>query len=283
MTTEERKEIEADLKARKILLKKFESVLKDLEKKSLSHKEKRKEKLLSLREYKTYEEAHEAYGWGYITEEEFRDIVAFIEKGDSEIENDLSPHEIAANIVRGYIKILRSDIFSLSFDLLPEKEKERERELAYQKAMEREKRKEEKEMNKDEIRTEIPEEYMVKGSFETGGIRKISPEGRYLEKKEIEEIECPCCGEKSLRIKNYGCDSFFPEYLVGCDNCDWDSPTGTISDYGEAPCEFKAWLEAFLLLGKPEKRVNEDLTLLFYPDGEWREKKREERKKEEER
>lgn len=134
-------------------------------------------------------------------------------------------------------------------------------------------------VNNNSIKTEIPEEYMFKGSYEGGGGRTISPIGQEINKKKLEEIECPCCGEKSLRIKDYGFDSMFPEYQVGCDYCDWDSPTGTLSDYGEAPCEFKCWLEAFELLGRPKERVTEDLTLIFYPEGEWREKEREERKK----
>ena len=128
----------------------------------------------------------------------------------------------------------------------------------------------------------IPKKYMWQGSYEKGGYRTKSPIGKEIDKKKLEEIECPCCGAKNLRIKDYGCDSMFPEYQVGCDSCDWDSPTGTITDYGEAPCEFKWWLEAFELLGRPVEKVNEDLTLYFYPEGEWREKERLERMSDEE-
>ena len=130
----------------------------------------------------------------------------------------------------------------------------------------------EKEKKKEKT---IPKKYMFKGSYEEGGFRDISPIGKELDKKKLEEIECPCCGEKNLRIKDYGCDSMFPEFVVGCDSCDWDCPIGTISDYGEAPCEFKFWLEAFYLMGRPKEKVNEDLTFYFYPEEEgWREKER---------
>ena len=129
------------------------------------------------------------------------------------------------------------------------------------------------------IKTEIPKEYMFEKLSNGCAVRTPSPVAKALFNTDLEDIKCPCCGEKNLRIKDYGYDSMFPEYQVGCDSCDWDSPTGTISDYGEAPCEFKHWLEAFELLGRPAERVNEDLTLLFYPEEDgWREKEREERK-----
>ena len=126
---------------------------------------------------------------------------------------------------------------------------------------------------------EIPEQYMCRGSYEAGGFRTISPIGIEINKMELEEIACPCCGEKALRIKDYGYD-FFSDFVVGCDNCEWDAPVMHLSDYGETPCEFKKWLEAFYLLGKPKERLNEDLTLLFYPDNGWREKERKEREEE---
>ena len=132
-------------------------------------------------------------------------------------------------------------------------------------------------VNNNSIKTEIPEEYMFKGSYEGGGFRAPSPIAKELGKKTLEEIECPCCNKKALRIANFGEPDIFEAYQVICDECDWRTPTGTIGDYGEAPCEFKYWLEAFELLGKPAERINEDLTLLFYPEGEWREKERMER------
>ena len=122
----------------------------------------------------------------------------------------------------------------------------------------------------------IPKKYMIQGSYEGGGWRKISPIGVELSKKGLEELECPCCGKKDLRVADYG-DGWTTEYQVVCDSCDWKSPTESLSDYGEATCPFRTWLEAWHLLGKPEDRINEDLTLEFYPEGEWREAIRKER------
>ena len=116
----------------------------------------------------------------------------------------------------------------------------------------------------------IPKKYMIQGSYEGGGWRKVSPIGVELSKKDLEELECPCCGKKDLRVADYG-DGWNVEYQVICDSCDWKSPTESLSDYGEAACPFRTWLEAWHLLGKPKDRINEDLTLEFYPEGEWRE------------
>lgn len=126
----------------------------------------------------------------------------------------------------------------------------------------------------------IPKKYMFQGSYGNGGFRDISPVGKELNKKPLEKIECPCCGKKYLEIKNYSEPYVYEKYIVECNHCYWQTPTGFIGDYGEAPCEFKYWLEAFYLLGKPKEKVNEDLTLFFYPEGEWREKERKEREEE---
>ena len=52
---------------------------------------------------------------------------------------------------------------------------------------------------------------------------------------------CPKCGESNvLYIGDYGFDEFDREYAVTCSQCDFVGPR--ISDYGEAWCEFEAWL-----------------------------------------
>lgn len=58
-SVEERKEIKDELKAKKILLRRFQTMLKSLDKQAEKVKAKRLEKVRSLREYKTYEEAQE--------------------------------------------------------------------------------------------------------------------------------------------------------------------------------------------------------------------------------
>lgn len=52
---------------------------------------------------------------------------------------------------------------------------------------------------------------------------------------------CPNCGGSNcLYIGDYGFDEFDRKYAVTCSNCDFVGPT--ISDYGEAWCEFEDWL-----------------------------------------
>lgn len=126
----------------------------------------------------------------------------------------------------------------------------------------------------------IPKKYMVQGSYENGGWRKVSPIGQELQHKPLEELECPCCGEKAF-YQHF--DEFMMgigDYYITCDNCDWACPTGSLMDCGETICELKEWLEAWYLLGKPRDRIDEDLTLEFYPEGEYREAMRNEKNKE---
>ena len=121
-----------------------------------------------------------------------------------------------------------------------------------------------------ERRPDIPKEYMFKGSYGNGGGRTVSPVGVELSKKMLEDLECPCCGEKAFYQHFNEVMMGIGEYYITCDCCDWECPVGSLSDCGENVAELKEWLEAFELLGKPKERVNEDLTLLFYPDDGWR-------------
>ena len=52
---------------------------------------------------------------------------------------------------------------------------------------------------------------------------------------------CPKCGESNvLYVGDYGFNEFDREHAVTCSQCDFVGPS--ISDYGEAWCEFEAWL-----------------------------------------
>ena len=127
----------------------------------------------------------------------------------------------------------------------------------------------------------IPEAYMLKGSYESGGCRTISPIGRELYNKKLKELECPCCGQKALYQHFNEIMMAIGEYYIDCENCDWLCPTEPLSDCGENIAELKEWLEAWHLLGKPKDRINEDLTLEFYPEGEYRDAIRNEVKEDE--
>ena len=111
--------------------------------------------------------------------------------------------------------------------------------------------------------------------------RNNSPIGNELSKMKIYEICCPKCGKKELdyRIETVNSKSGFdiPLYRVVCtdDACDWKCPVA-LTDIGEAFAEFKTWMEAYMLMGKPISLVNENLILEFYPKGEFREQARKE-------
>lgn len=123
---------------------------------------------------------------------------------------------------------------------------------------------------------EIPQKYM----FDDHG-RTLSPVEIALDNIKLEEIPCPKCGSKALRIQTYGDASLCREvYIVGCDDCDWQVPGGYIGDYGEATSLLREWYGAWILMDRPINRVDDNLALQFYPAGEQREAMRKEIAKE---
>lgn len=62
--------------------------------------------------------------------------------------------------------------------------------------------------------------------------------------EKLENTCCPCCGEKRLRLKQTG-DWWpeFPEYYVGCDECDWDYYESKCTDCGDALVMFFDYIE----------------------------------------
>lgn len=120
---------------------------------------------------------------------------------------------------------------------------------------------------------QIPKKYMYRGSYENGGHRTCSEVGKLLHNTSLDELRCPNCGE-------YRLVQHFDEYLMGignyyisCDSCSWRSHAHLDnSDCGDNIGEFKNWLEAFYLLGCPKNRIDEDVSLDFYPTDEWKQK-----------
>ncbi len=120
---------------------------------------------------------------------------------------------------------------------------------------------------------QIPKKYMFRGSYENGGYRTSSGVGKLLANTNLDELRCPNCGE-------YNLVQHFDEYLMGignyyisCDSCDWRSHKHLdSSDCGDNIGELKSWLEAFYLLGCPKDRLNENVSLDFYPTDEWKQK-----------
>ena len=123
-----KKEIQLELTARKIVKRKLESAIKSLDKpiaKIVAEREKRKETLMM---YKNEEELRDAYGWEFITEEEFYSLLDQFRNGTEAIDAEVSAQERAKDILRGWLSITYGDISSFEFDLLPEKKKQKIRE-----------------------------------------------------------------------------------------------------------------------------------------------------------
>lgn len=132
MTVEEKKNIKIELKSRKIVVKKLESAIKSLRKITDRQKAEREERKQHLSEYKNERDLQDAYGWGFIEEEEYDRLRKAMQDGIEIIDSEKTAEEIALEIISGWRKLMNSDISDLEFQLLPAKEQDRIREQNYQ-------------------------------------------------------------------------------------------------------------------------------------------------------
>lgn len=116
--------IKEEIRVREIVLKKLRTSIEALDKVSARKKAKQKQEMEKLLEYKTYEEAHEAYGWGFISDAEFEQIQNILEGNNRELEKPCV-EETAAKIMREWAGEMASDIHALQFELLPTQEQVR--------------------------------------------------------------------------------------------------------------------------------------------------------------
>lgn len=136
-----RKELRCEIKARKLVIKKIENAYNRLSQQAENQRTKREQKVANMFElYRNVDDARDAYGWGFISEEEFRQIEEAFEKGEKELLNNKSNEEYAAKILGEFITRLKHDISGFEFELLPEKEQNRIRERNYEIAMRRKER-----------------------------------------------------------------------------------------------------------------------------------------------
>ena len=140
----EKKNLRIELKSRKILKSKLDVAIRSLDKqvnKIILDRELRKN---TVSEYKNEYDLHDAYGWGFITQDEYYSLLECMRLGIDAIDNEISAPEIAQNMLKGWLKIVLSDIYSIEYDLLPEKKKEKIRQENERILAEREKRRKEK-------------------------------------------------------------------------------------------------------------------------------------------
>lgn len=127
---EERKDLQLEIKARRELLNRLGHPMKLLEAAAEKEKAKREERVARAREYATAEDAHEAFGWGVISEEEYEAIAAAFEAGEAYVENTVTPVEAALHILKEFSGRLSSEVRSFEFDLLPAEEQIKHMEAA---------------------------------------------------------------------------------------------------------------------------------------------------------
>lgn len=123
MTEKEKLELKflkLEVRARKEILKKIENPYRRLIDQAHAQREKRKSEVLAAREYKSIEEARDAQGYDCITEKEFEEIKRVFEKGEAHIENDLSPHEVAVEMLGEFINRLYTEMHSFENDIKPQ-------------------------------------------------------------------------------------------------------------------------------------------------------------------
>lgn len=119
-----RADLRHEIKARSLVVKRLEHPLALAKAAAEKKRNERIARLEELGEYKTYEEAHDAYGWGFITAEEFESIKNFLEHKE-ELKSERSAEEYAADILQEFVARLRREITSFQFELLPKEEQQR--------------------------------------------------------------------------------------------------------------------------------------------------------------
>lgn len=130
MKATERNELQLEIKARKELVKRLTYPLDQLTKADTKERTKREERAAALSEYKTQEDAQEAYGYDLITEEEYRAICEAIEAGEKYVTETMTPVSLAMKILRDFVRRMESECRSLEFELLPPEEQTRRIEAA---------------------------------------------------------------------------------------------------------------------------------------------------------
>jgi len=108
-----------EIEWRRYLLDKFKPLLTKLNKAADEQIKAAEARQAEIREiYPTYEAAHEAYGYAYITEDEYRSIVEMFET------KKVTPTTVARDELKSLMARYRREIKNFEFETLPEAEKQ---------------------------------------------------------------------------------------------------------------------------------------------------------------
>lgn len=116
-----RKEARVEIKARKLIIKKLNTAIDALKKTANRQKAEKQAERDKLLQYKTYQEAQDAYGWGYIDEAKFNAITEFLQTSQSVVDEPTA-EEIAVKTLQDWLLLMGSEIASLEFEMLPKEE-----------------------------------------------------------------------------------------------------------------------------------------------------------------
>lgn len=136
----QREDLKLGIRANKEVLRRLETPIKRLREKVERERTDRAVRRQALREYKTESEIMEAYGWGQITDDEQRELLAGLEGDRIYVEETPTVNSEALSVLEDFASRLRREIDSFQFDLLPQKEQDRilrEREERLEKARKR--------------------------------------------------------------------------------------------------------------------------------------------------
>ena len=126
----EKNDLQLEIKARRELIKRLAYPLDQLTKADTKERAKREERAAAISEYKTKEEAQDAYGYESITEDEYHAICEAIESGEEYVAKTITPVNLSMKILRDFIRRMESEKRSLEFELLPPEEQTKRQEAA---------------------------------------------------------------------------------------------------------------------------------------------------------
>jgi len=107
------------------LLKRLEPVEKRLQAAVEKEKADRAAQIEKMSEYKTLDEAADAYGYGSITQQEYEEIMDKLEMGTDYVENTRTPRSAALKTLQEFMRELHKELDEYEWELKTPEEKAR--------------------------------------------------------------------------------------------------------------------------------------------------------------
>lgn len=114
-----------EIKCCKYLIRRLETLRKDIQKQVDKETEARIKRHMELCQYKTFEEAQEAYGADLISDEEYHQVMDILEKAEETEEPVKTIRSAAVEELSRYISDLKRNVRDLEWDMLTPEEQER--------------------------------------------------------------------------------------------------------------------------------------------------------------